>query len=347
MTSSPAAPGNNTLDGGAGIDDIVSYMYDPYDMQYLQPAVPDGAADANLGVTANLLTGTATNFSGGTDSLSGFENIVGTFFNDNLTGDTGNNGFDGLSGNDVIDGGDGIDTVYYGLFDNDGRSQHLIPGLNGSDPNGVTVNLATHTANDGEGGTDTLTNIENVVGSRGNDTIIGDANANRLEGEDGNDTLDGGAGLDILVGGFGNDTYVLGADNDTVDDGGGIDTITSSVTRSLAGYATIENLTLTGASAINGTGNNLDNVITGNDAANSLSGAGGNDTLIGGGGNDSLSGGTGNDTMTGGDGSDIYYRRSLSATSSPRPMPTSPPAALTVCSAVSPTRSAPTSSTCS
>ena len=68
----------------------------------------------------------------------------------------------------------------------------------------------------------------------------------------------------------------------------------------------IENLTLTGASAISGVGNNLDNIVTGNDAANTLNGMAANDTLIGGGGNDWLDGGTGVDTMSGGIGDDTY-----------------------------------------
>ncbi len=62
----------------------------------------------NLGVTVNLDTGTANNYGGGTDSLAGFENVVGSFFNDTITGDAGDNAFHGLSGDDVIDGGAGI-----------------------------------------------------------------------------------------------------------------------------------------------------------------------------------------------------------------------------------------------
>src|SRR6185437_51001 len=57
----------------------------------------------------------------------------------------------------------------------------------------------------------------------------------------------------------------------------------------------LENLTLTGAGAINATGNELNNVLIGNSAANGLMGAGGNDTLNGGGGADKMYGGTGND----------------------------------------------------
>jgi Ca2+-binding RTX toxin-like protein len=58
----------------------------------------------------------------------------------------------------------------------------------------------------------------------------------------------------------------------------------------------VENLTLTGSSAINGTGNTLNNILTGNSGANTLTGNTGNDILDGGSGNDTLVGGTGNET---------------------------------------------------
>ncbi|MBE9073279.1 VWD domain-containing protein [Microcystis sp. LEGE 08355] len=73
------------------------------------------------------------------------------------------------------------------------------------------------------------------------------------------------------------------------------DTFTAAVTTTLA--ANVENLTLTGAAAINGTGNAGNNVITGNTANNLLNGGGGNDTLNGGAGLDTLTGGAGNDVF--------------------------------------------------
>ncbi|MBW4551986.1 MAG: hypothetical protein KME35_12900 [Aphanocapsa sp. GSE-SYN-MK-11-07L] len=81
-----------------------------------------------------------------------------------------------------------------------------------------------------------------------------------------------------------------------------IDSVTSTVTYTLG--SNLENLTLGGSAAINGTGNGLNNLIIGNSANNTLLGAAGNDTLEGGPGVDSLEGGDGNDSLAGGDGND-------------------------------------------
>jgi Ca2+-binding RTX toxin-like protein len=116
-----------------------------------------------------------------------------------------------------------------------------------------------------------------INGLGGNDTLIGLA---------GNDILDGGTGKDTMLGGTGNDTYVVDNTGDVVTEnsGEGIDTVQSSVTHALG--PNVENLTLTGASNIDGTGNAADNVITGNAGNNVLAGLGGADTLDGGAGTD-------------------------------------------------------------
>ncbi len=170
--------------------------------------------------------------------------------------------------------------------------------------------------------------IENAIGSNFNDTLRGNEYNNSLSGQGGNDVIDGGAGNDSLDGGAGNDTLYGGAGNDTLNGGTGTntlyggtgndrylftsdnnytiyenanegtDTVASSFTFNLL-PANIENLILTGTSAINGTGNSLNNTITGNSANNKLNGAAGNDTLYGGAGNDNLVGdGVNNQTRT-------------------------------------------------
>ncbi len=154
-----------------------------------------------------------------------------------------------------------------------------------------------------------LSGNDSILGSTGNDTLLGYA---------GNDTLNGAAGSDVLLGGAGNDTYVVNAGGDRVHEttavggsvnAGGVDTVRSAVSFSLSastGVSFVEKLVLTGAAAVNGTGNALANTITGNSAANLLRGAGGNDVLSGAAGNDTLVGGPGNDKLAGGTGSDFF-----------------------------------------
>ena len=88
----------------------------------------------------------------------------------------------------------------------------------------------------------------------GNDTLNGGA---------GNDTLDGGVGIDALIGGLGDDIYIVDSATDIITENAneGIDTIQSSFTYSIAARPNIENLTLTGTTAINGTGNAGNNII--------------------------------------------------------------------------------------
>ena len=132
-------------------------------------------------------------------------------------------------------------------------------------------------------------------GSSGADTLLGGGGIDTLQGSFGRDTLDGGTGADIMDGSFGDDTYIVDNLGDVAaDSGNGTDHVLSSVTHFLD--ADIENLTLTGAAASNGTGNGGDNVIIGNGAINVLSGLGGRDTLDGGAGADDMFGGGGNDT---------------------------------------------------
>jgi Ca2+-binding RTX toxin-like protein len=147
---------------------------------------------------------------------------------------------------------------------------------------------------------------DNIRGFATDDTINGLNGNDYLYGLEGNDILDGGTGQDYLFGGIGNDIYYLDSTVDIVTDNlnEGIDTINTKLTHILP--TNVENLILTGTSAVNGTGNELANTITGNSAANQLNGNTGNDTLDGGTGNDTLDGGLGSDILTGGGGRDIF-----------------------------------------
>ena len=145
-----------------------------------------------------------------------------------------------------------------------------------------------------------------LLGYDGADRIFGNAGNDGLDGGDGADTLYGGLGNDTMLGGLGNDTYVVDSSLDKAieDVDSGNDLVKSSVSFILG--VNVEKLTLTGASAINGTGNSLANILTGNSAANTLKGGGGDDTLRGGGGDDRLAGGNGNDTLDGAAGLDQF-----------------------------------------
>ncbi len=153
----------------------------------------------------------------------------------------------------------------------------------------------------GGNGTDLL------CGEGGNDAIYGENDPDIILGGKGNDILDGGAGGDIMTGGDGNDIYTVDNMRDIILEfyNEGTDTIQSYITYTLSNN--VENLTLTGTAAINGTGNNLNNILTGNNADNTLAGNAGDDTLDGGEGNDILIGGNGSDTYLFGrtDGKDI------------------------------------------
>ena len=146
---------------------------------------------------------------------------------------------------------------------------------------------------------------EIINGTSGNDSLAGGPGDDTLNGFDGDDTLDGGAGADSMVGGNGADLYFVDNPGDLVVEQqlGGMDEVRSSIPDYTL-PAWVNNLTLM-AGALNGTGNDIENVIVGNAADNVLDGGAANDSLAGGDGNDTLTGGWDNDTIDGGAGIDV------------------------------------------
>ena len=165
--------------------------------------------------------------------------------------------------------------------------------------NTVTTALSTYTLSPKEPNDLTYIGSSDFTGT-------GDVRNNIITSGIGNDKLDGGKGLDSLIGGNGNDTYIVDSIKDIVieETNAGIDTIQSSLTFSLTELVNVENLTLIGSKAINGSGNILNNTLLGNSAKNSINGGLGNDILSGGNGadtfqfNTTLNSNTNVDTMT-------------------------------------------------
>jgi len=304
-----ANAGNNVLVGGS--DTLANHTANPGLDEY-GVTVPGDTVSYQLGsiggVNVSLAVTTAQDTGGsGVDTLSGFENLTGSPYNDTLTGNAGPNvlnggsdlrNFSGDSGADVLTGGDGNDT-------------YIVDG------NDTVVETNANAATGGVDWVDTWVdyrlpaNVEdlrmlpltgvyplpksfdiNGTGNALNNVIIGN-NVNNNVG--GNNVLDGGAGADYLVGGTGNDTYVVDNNStvatlivnggpititgDTISEGlsAGTDWVQSSVSFNLP--SNVENLQLTGSTSINATGNELNNILGANRGDNIINGGTGTDTV--------------------------------------------------------------------
>ncbi|MDO9304775.1 MAG: hypothetical protein Q7T77_05570 [Sulfuricurvum sp.] len=297
--------GNDTLSGGLGNDTIYGGTGDDI-------VAGDGGNDLLVGgdiigtlagwdtvdystdiagIALNLTTGTATDGSGGTDTLSGFSKVLGSNFADTITGNVGADDLRGGGGDDWLVMSAGNDTIYGGTTtETTGDTVDFIAATTA----GVIVNLATNNASGTDIGTDVIYEVENVSGSNFADTITGNANANTLVGRALNDTIVAGSGADVIYG----DDNVLDANFD------GIQTGNDSL------YGQDGNDTMYGGLGNDSLwGGNNDDTLYGGTGSDYINGENGINVLFGNDGNDTfeLNVTTATNTITGGSGTDTLY----------------------------------------
>ena len=256
--------GDDLIDGGEGADTLAGGLGDD---TYVVDNVGDLVTEAESAgfdtVRSSISYTLGANIEGiilaETTSIDG----TGNSLNNNITGNAGNNLLDGGLGADVMRGNAGNDTY---VVDNVGDVVTEAESA-GFDTVRSTISYTLGA------------NLENL-------TLIGSA-AIKGTGNNLNNVLTGNAAANTLTGGLGNDTYVIGTGDTVVEAlNAGTDTVQSSITYTLG--ANVENLTLSGFAAINGTGNALNNILAANLAANVLTGGAGEDLLTGLGGSDTF-----------------------------------------------------------
>ena len=324
--------GNDTLSSDAGIDSLTGGDGDDvFDIDDSADLVLEFAGGGNDTVRSTVSVTLADEVENlllmGADAIDGAGNVLDNVIQGNeavniIFGGQGNDEVRGLGGDDALLGDDGNDTLNGGAGNDTlwgDAGDDLLVGGAGDDVYDVD-SAADQVQEAANGGFDSVqatvshtlaANVEDLL-LYGEDAIDGSGNGldNYLQGNDAANTLNGMAGGDTLEGMAGDDSYVVDSADDLVLEvaGGGFDSVRSTVSHTLT--AEVEQLTLTGTSALNGSGNALANTITGNVGANTLTGGDGNDTLSGSDGNDLLDGGTGNDSLTGGAGNDSYVVQS-------------------------------------
>jgi Ca2+-binding RTX toxin-like protein len=299
--------GDDRLDGGTGADIMQgqdgndTYIVDDVGDRVIEYDSNDndtGGVDTVQSLVSYVLPIYVENLTLTGFSLSGDGNAS----NNILVGNDSDNILRGFAGNDFLDGGIGNDALVGGIGDDSyfvDSMQDVVIEASGEGIDRVyaavnnwilgetvenltlvdnaTIGFGNNLNNDLVGNS---TKDDILSGGLGNDILNGRGGNDYLNGGNGDDVLDGGIGADILEGGTGDDIYIVDNPGDVIIDtpGTGIETVRSSVSWTLG--TGLDNLTLIGTDAINGTGNTINNIITGNSAANILDGGIGNDTLI-------------------------------------------------------------------
>jgi Ca2+-binding RTX toxin-like protein len=299
-----AGDGADTICGGNGGDTIRTGPGNDADTAIGGVAIGNDVgtdtisySDLTAGLTSaslvSLPTSTATGPDAGSDTLAGFENLVGTNLDDGtalpyLQGNSGVNSINGGDGNDRIRGLGGGDTLTGGI------GTDTVDFANGLGTAGVTASLAAGTSTSTSEGNDTLSGFEGMIGTDFADNLTGSSGPNDIDGAAGSDILDGHGDDDVLHGG----ANAAGA-GDTVS----FQNLTAGVNASLG--PALGNLGSVGQGA--DTGDGIES-LTGSTDSDDLSGDTGSNTLDGGDGNDLLDDGVNaiasEDVFIGGPGTD-------------------------------------------
>ena len=243
--------------------------------------------------------------------MSTIHNFTGSAFADTLTAANGGSVLQGLGGGDTLVSGPGND-ILDGGADTDTASYALAKAA-------VTVDLGiAGQQNTGGAGKDTLISIENLIGSKFNDTLTAAPGGSHIDGGAGNDTLVSGPGDDSFEGGAGIDTAIFsGAYDDYV-----VDRHNTATTTTVTGpdgsdfLSNVEILKFTDEQVVNSDGGQTligragGDILVGNMGGDHLNGGAGNDVLIGNTGDDSINGGGGyNTAIFNGDLADYTIRQ--------------------------------------
>ncbi len=296
--------GHNILDGGNG-NDTISYA------NFFAGLLGSPTITINLTTGQGIIESDSAFFlmSGGTpqrvnystNHLSNIENIIGSNIDDSIIGDNNANVISGLAGNDFITGGEGNDSIDGGLG-SDTVSYSYLTSLEKLNASLLSENIMVFDNFNNLLETDKLNNVDNLLGGKGNDQLIGNNDSNLLDGSDGSDQIFGMGGDDLLISGNGSN-YLDGGDGDDT-----ADYLTSSVGIyvSLAEHFLIFGENRDDLVSIeNIIGSNFDDLIIGDQNNNIINGSNGNDDLAGFNGDDTLIGGEGNDNLAGDDGNDL------------------------------------------
>jgi Ca2+-binding RTX toxin-like protein len=250
-------------------------------------------------IVANVLSG-----NDGNDKLYGLagnDTLRGDEGDDTLDGGTGNDTLHGGAGKDTLIGGAGVDTASYAESSTGMNIWLDAPLFSAADSPILTGAARQITANGGLVNEDTLTGIENVVGSIYDDVIKSNGALNTIEGGYGNDVLQSWVDgqNDVMNGGVGSDTidYSAFAQSHGLHISLGEGSDGSAWYWTLKDGAWTHQVEDTLISIENVIGTSQDDWIEGNSAINVLNGGGGNDQMASGFGGDTLTGGTGADTF--------------------------------------------------